>query len=211
MTGLTLVIGDKNLSSWSLRPWLAMKQAGIPFREELVRLDRPATKAEILRRSPSGRVPCLIDDDLAIWDSLAILEYLAERFPEKSLWPADARARAVARAVSAEMHSGFANLRGQWPMKFATESLKATMSAEVAADVARISAIWDMCLGDFGAGGPFLFGRFSIADAMFAPVVSRFVTYGPVALKGRAAEWRDRMWSLPAMREWGEAAKAESR
>lgn len=209
MSGLTLVIGDKNLSSWSLRPWLAMKEAGIPFAEQLILLDRPGTKAEILKKSPSGRVPCLIDGGLAIWDSLAILEYLAEKFPDRRLWPTDRRARAVARSVSAEMHSGFANLRSQWPMKFAIEGMRKEMSAEVAADVRRISDIWETCRRDFGSGGPFLFGAFSIADAMYAPVVSRFVTYGPVDLGPLAAKWRDAIWALPAMKEWGEGAKAE--
>jgi glutathione S-transferase len=209
MGKLTLVIGDKNLSSWSLRPWLLMKQAGVAFTEELILLDRPETKREILKRSPSGRVPCLVDGDLAIWDSLAIAEYLAEQYPEKSLWPAEVRARAVARAVAAEMHSGFANLRKEWPMKFAAEGLARPMSAEVAADVARIAEIWESCRRDFGAGGPFLFGRFSIADAMYAPVVSRFVTYGPVELPPRAAAWRDEIRTLAAMKEWGAGARAE--
>lgn len=209
MSKLKLVIGDKNLSSWSLRPWFAMRQAGIPFEEDLILLDRPETKAEILKRSPSGRVPCLIDGDLAIWDSLAILEYVSEKFPDRGLWPADARMRAVARSVSAEMHSGFASLRKEWPMKFAVEGLRKPMSAEVSTDVARIAEIWDGCRRDFGAGGPFLFGRFTIADAMFAPVASRFATYGPVELPARAADWRDEIWSLAAIKEWGEGAKAE--
>jgi glutathione S-transferase len=206
---LTLVIGDKNLSSWSLRPWLLMKQSGVPFTERLVRLDRPETKAEIARYSPSGRVPCLIDGDTAIWDSLSIAEYLAEKFPEKSLWPADDKARAIARSVSAEMHSGFGSLRSFWPMNFTREGMR-HMTYGIEGDIARIAEIWEGSRRDFGREGPFLFGRFSIADAMYAPVVSRFQTYGPVTLPPSADEWRKMMWSLPAMREWGEGAKRET-
>lgn len=211
MTALTLVIGDKNLSSWSLRPWLAMKQSDIPFKEDLIFLDRPETRSEILKRSPSARVPCLIDGDLSIWDSLAICEYLAEKFPEKNLWPKEERARAIARAIAAEMHSGFFPLRDEWPMKFSTENLKSPPSAAVSENIERISDIWETSRRDFGAraGGPFLFGAFSIADAFYAPVVSRFVTYGPAALPPLAAEWFDMMRALAAMHEWGEGAKAE--
>ncbi|MEZ5921856.1 MAG: glutathione S-transferase family protein [Parvularculaceae bacterium] len=211
MTALTLVIGDKNLSSWSLRPWLAMKQADIPFTEDLIFLDRPDTRAEILKRSPSARVPCLIDGNLVIWDSLAICEFLAEKFPDKNLWPNDQHARAIARAVAAEMHSGFFSLRNEWPMKFATENLKSPPNADVSENIERISEIWEMSRRDFGAraGGPFLFGAFSIADAFYAPVVSRFQTYGPLALPPLAAEWFDMMRALPAMQEWGAGAKAE--
>ncbi len=205
---LTLVIGDKNISSWSLRPWLILKQAGIPFAERLIRLDRPETKAEIAKFSPSGRVPCLIDGDLSIWDSLAIAEYCAERFPEKGLWPEDARARAIARSVSAEMHSGFQGLRSLWTMNFAREGMR-HVTYGIDGEIARVIEIWERCRRDFGRDGPFLFGRFSIADAMYAPVVSRFETYGPVKLPPLADEWRKTMWTLPAMREWGEGAKAE--
>jgi glutathione S-transferase len=205
---LTLVIGDKNLSSWSLRPWLLMKQAAIPFTERLVRLDRPETKREIAKYSPSGRVPCLIDGETAIPDSLAIAEYLAEKFSDKALWPADARARAIARSVSAEMHSGFAALRAFWPMNFSREGM-AHLTSGIDGDIARIGAIFESCRREFGQVGPFLFGRFSIADAMYAPVVSRFQTYGPVTLPPLADEWRKTMWALPAMREWGKGAIAE--
>lgn len=205
---LTLVIGDKNLSSWSLRPWLLMKAAGIPFTERLVRLDRPETKAEIARYSPSRRVPCLIDATTAIWDSLSIAEYLAEKFPEKGLWPDAPKARAIARSVSAEMHSGFQALRALWPMNFSREGMR-HLTSGIDGDIARIAEIWETCRRDFGTDGPFLFGRFSVADAMYAPVVSRFQTYGPVALPPLADEWRAMMWSLPAMREWGAGASAE--
>lgn len=209
---LTLVIGDKNLSSWSLRPWLMLKQTGVPFTERLIRLDRPGTKAEIAKVSPSGRVPCLIDGETAIWDSLAIAEYFAEKFPEKGLWPADVKARAIARSVSAEMHSGFGALRGFWPMNFACEGMR-HLTGGIESDIARIADIWETCRRDFGLkskeGGPFLFGAFSVADAMYAPVVSRFQTYGPVPLPPLAEEWRAMMWALPAMREWGAGARAE--
>ncbi len=205
---LTLVIGDKNLSSWSLRPWLLMKASGVAFSERLIRLDRPETRSEIEKYSPSGRVPCLVDGGTTIWDSLAIAEHLAEKFPEKLLWPKEPEARAIARSVSAEMHSGFQALRSFWPMNFSREGMR-HMTNGIGGDIARIAEIWESCRRDFGAGGPFLFGRFSIADAMYAPVVSRFQTYGPVALPPLADEWRAMMWALPAMREWGAAARAE--
>lgn len=209
MTDLVLCIGDKNLSSWSLRPWLLMKQAGIPFAEKLIRLDRPETTREILKYSPSGKVPCLIDGDIAVWDSLAIAEYLSERFPEKRLWPEAPAARARARSISAEMHSSFGELRKTWPMKFAEIGLRHPQSAGVAGDIKRISAIWTETRAAFGAGGPFLFGRFSIADAMYAPVVSRFMTYGPVDLPPAATAYCETIFSLPAMREWGADAAKE--
>ena len=210
MADLVLYIGDKNLSSWSLRPWFLMKHAGIEFRERLIRLDRPQTKSELADVSPSLRVPCLLDDGLTVWDSLSICEYLAELFPDRKLWPDDRAARATARSVAAEMHSGFSSLRTLWPMHFVREGLRHTTHG-IADDIARIAEIWESCRRDHGKGGDFLFGRFSIADAMFAPVVSRFVTYGPVDLPARAARWRDMMWALPAMKEWGEGARAETR
>jgi len=209
MPDLTLYIGDKNLSSWSLRPWLLLKQAGIPFAEKIIRLDRPGTKASILERSPSGLVPCLVDGDLVIWDSLAIAEYLAEAFPRKNLWPADRAARARARSISAEMHSGFTELRKNWPLKFSRIGLKHEPPAGVARDIERIAAIWTETRRDFGAGGPFLFGGFSIADAMYAPVVSRFMTYGPVELPAAAAAYRETIAALPALKEWGAGAARE--
>jgi glutathione S-transferase len=210
MAGLVLCIGDKNLSSWSLRPWLAMTHAGIAFSERVIRLDRPSTAAEIADVSPSSRVPCLLDGDLTIWDSLAICEYLAERFPEKRLWPEDRRARATARSVSAEMHSGFQGLRSLWPMCFSRQDMRHTTHG-IEGDIARIAEIWEGCRRDFGepAGGPFLFGAFSIADAMYAPVVFRFATYG-VALGPVEAAYAESMRRLPAMTRWAEAAAAET-
>ncbi|MBW7903674.1 MAG: glutathione S-transferase family protein [Rhodocyclaceae bacterium] len=201
-----LVIGDKNLSSWSLRPWLALTVAGIDFAEVNVRLGRPETKAAILRHSPSGKVPCLIDGRTLVWDSLAICEYAAELAP--ALWPADAAARAEARAVSAEMHSGFTALRQNMPMEVCASRPGEGRTPEVEADVARILAIWEACRARHGAGGPFLFGAFSIADAMYAPVVWRFTTYA-VAVPPVVRAWMDAMLALPAMQAWRAGAAAE--
>jgi glutathione S-transferase len=208
-----LVIGDKNYSSWSLRPWLVLKAFGIPFAERLVRLRRPQTKAEILTRSPSGKVPALRTGDLVVWDSLAIMEFLAERHPNAGIWPADPKARTIARCVSAEMHSGFAALRNECSMDFRSVLGFPEVSDAVRQDIARIVAIWIDCRRRFGASGEFLFGTFSAADAMYAPVVSRFVTYQPDLAAfgddGTAARYRDWVMAMPAMREWGEAAAVE--
>lgn len=209
MSELVLFIGDKNLSSWSLRPWLAMKMAGVSFREVMVRLDRPTSAKALAEASPSGLVPCLVHDGFPIWESLAILEFLAETFPEKSLWPADKRARARARSLAAEMHSGFAELRRLWPMNFSRTGMRHLCPPSVKRDIDRIADLWTASRAEFGAGGPFLFGSFSIADAMFAPVVSRFMTYGPVELPAPAAEYRDMMFALEPMKEWGAAAAEE--
>jgi glutathione S-transferase len=202
---MILVIGSKRWSSWSLRPWLAMKQAGLPFEERLIGLRQPDTKAKILAHSPSGKVPLLIDGDLKIWDSLAILEYLAERFPDAGFWPSGTAARAQARSIAAEMHSGFAALRRELPMDV-TATLKQDLSPEVADDIARIQAVWRDARSRFGAAGPFLFGRFGNADAMYAPVVTRFRTYG-VALDAVCRDYADAVLALPAMVAWyGDAA-----
>jgi len=209
MPKLTLTIGDKNISSWSLRPWVLLTQADIPFTEENIKLYRPGSREILMEKSPSGFVPFLTHGDVKIWDSLAIMEYVAELFPEKRLWPEDAGARAVARSVAAEMHSGFSVLRTVWPMVFTREGLRHVTSGGVQGDIDRINALWTRCRQEFGGGGDFLFGRFSIADAMYAPVVSRFVTYGPVELSPEAAAWRDMMFALPAMKKWGDGARAE--
>jgi glutathione S-transferase len=209
MTGLTLTIGDKNLSSWSLRPWFLMTHAGVPFTEENIKLDQLYSRKILLDKSPSGLVPFLTHGEVTVWDSLAIAEYVNELFPEKPLWPQDAHARAIARSVSAEMHSGFSNLRTVWPMVFTREGLRHVTSGGVQRDIDRIDDLWTRCRKEFGSGGDFLFGRFSIADAMYAPVVSRFVTYGPVKLSPEAAAYRDMMFSLPAMKKWGDGARAE--
>lgn len=209
MTDLTLVIANKAYSSWSLRPWLALKHAGLPFREILVPLRQPDTAARILAHSPSGRVPCLLDGDRTIWESLAICEYVAELAPEAGLWPGDAQARAVARSVSAEMHAGFAALRSSMSMDLKREHPGEGMTPETAADITRIQALWTDTRARFGQAGPFLFGGFSIADAMFAPVVTRFATYG-VAVDGNARAYMDAVLALPAMQEWTAAAKEEA-
>ncbi|CAA7615031.1 Glutathione S-transferase [Candidatus Terasakiella magnetica] len=202
---LTLVIGSKRYSSWSLRPWLALKMTATPFREVEIALRQPDTKARILEWSPSGKVPLLMDGAVKVWDSLAICEYLAERFPEAGLWPEAQGARAVARAACAEMHSGFMPLRRDCPMDVCIETPMAEIPEEVAADFARIDTLWQDCRQSFGADGPFLFGRFSIADAMFAPVATRCLTYRlPLSTVGLA--YRDAVLALPAMQEWVKAA-----
>ena len=209
MSHPTLVIGNKAYSSWSLRPWLLMKQAGIAFKEIRIPLYRQDSKENILRYSPAGRVPVLEDGSLKVWDSLAICEYLAEKYPHKRLWPRETRARANARSVSAEMHSGFANLRSQMPMNVRRRMPGRGRTPEVLAEISRIQAIWSDCRARFGADGPFLYGEFSVADAMYAPVVSRFYTY-EVELDGGAREYAAFVYALAAMQEWITGANAET-
>jgi glutathione S-transferase len=204
-TTMTLVIGSKRYSSWSLRPWLALKKAGAEFDEVEIALRRPDTKSEILRWSPSGKVPCLVHGQLKIWDSLAICEYAAEIFPKAALWPQGAEARAVARAVSAEMHSGFPTLRNLCPMDVCVRTPLAEQPPELLVEVERIKALWNECRYRYGQGGSFLFGRFSIADAMFAPVVTRFSTYA-IRLDQVSKAYCDAIWALPAMQEWKQTA-----
>jgi len=203
---LKLVVGDRDFSSWSLRPWLLLKQAGLPFEEVPIRLRQPETKIEILKHSPSGKVPCLIDGETVVWDSLAICEYVAELVP--GLWPADRRTRAEARSISAEMHAGFAPLRKHMEMIVSASKPGEGRTPEVEADIRRIVAIWESCRRRFAASGPFLFGAFSVADAMYAPVVWRFATYA-VELPPAAQAWADTMRVLPAMQEWRAGALAE--
>jgi glutathione S-transferase len=205
---LKLVLGNKNYSSWSMRPWLALRHAGIPFEEEVIPLAQPDTAERLARISPSGRVPVLIDGDLAVWDSLAICEYAAERHPDARLWPAAPRARAVARAVAAEMHSGFMALRNGFPVNVRASYPGSPRTPEIQQDIDRIVHIWSDCRARFGQGGPFLFGEFSVADAFYAPVVSRFRTYG-VPLEGEPARWAEAVWNVPAMQEWASAAANE--
>jgi len=207
MADTQLVIGNKNYSSWSLRAWLALAQTGLPFDEVVIPLDRPDTADAIHAYSPAGKVPVLQDGELTVWDSLAIGEYLVERAPDAGLWPADASARAFARSATAEMHSGFAALRREMPMDVRTRAPK-TPDAAVRADIDRIVAIWDDCRARFGDGGPFLFGPFTLADAAYAPVASRFVTY-EVALPATARAYVDAVMAHPPMRDWGAAAAAE--
>ena len=206
---LSLIIGSKNLSSWSLRGWLAMQLTGAEFEEILIPLGGKDTTLRIREHSPSGKVPVLRDGELVVWDSLAIGEYLAEHYPEFGLWPGNARQRALARAVSAEMHSGFTALRSQMPMNLRASLPGCGHTPEVLADIARITEIWASLRAQHAAHGDFLFGPFCYADAMFAPVVTRLATYG-VALDGAAAEYAAAVLALPAMVEWREAALAES-
>ncbi|QDF02463.1 glutathione S-transferase family protein [Myxococcus xanthus] len=208
MPQLTLVVGSKNYSSWSLRPYLALAHTGQPFQEVVIPLAVPDTDDRIARYSPSKRVPVLQHGDLTIWDSLAICEYLAEAFPQAQLWPQDTAARAVARAVTAEMHSGFSALRQHMNMNLRARSPGKGRAPGVAEDIARIQVLWNDCRGRFGQGGPFLFGRFSIADAFYAPVVTRFVTYD-VALDAVSAAYRDAVLSLPALQKWTEEGRSE--
>ncbi|HEX6957797.1 MAG TPA: glutathione S-transferase family protein [Ferrovibrio sp.] len=216
MADLTLVIGNKNYSSWSLRPWLALKATGAAFDEVMIGLRHPDTRAKILAHSPAGKVPILKHGDLLVWESLAICEYLAETFPAAGLWPEDARARAVARCIATEMHAGFMALRRDLPMDIARLGKAAGAASEEAkADIARVQQIWQDCRGRFGAdqggdsGGPFLFGRFSITDCMFAPVATRFRTYG-VALDPISAAYVDAIYAWPAMQEWCAASAKEA-
>ena len=195
---MILVIGNKNYSSWSMRPWIAMKVLGIDFQEKRIPLYGPGAKEEILLESPAGKVPILIDGATRVWDSLAILEYLAEKHP--AMWPSAREARAAARSISAEMHSGFPSLRTHMSMNVRKRYPGKGRTPEVLAEIGRINAIWS------GAKGPFLFGAFSAADAMYAPVVLRFRTY-EVGVANRA--YYDAMLALPAMKEWIAAAERE--
>ena len=207
--GLHLVIGNKNYSSWSMRPWFALKAAGIPFDETLVSLNAPDFKARLSKLSGTGKVPVLIDGDVHVWESLAILEYVAEKFPDAHLWPADANARAHARAVANEMHAGFVPLRRHLPMNMWRPAMARDLPPDVAANVARIKEMWGDCRKRFGAGGPFLFGAFTAADAMYAPVVARFATY-KIDTDEVSAAYMQAMMALPAWREWTEAALKET-
>ncbi|HEX7109607.1 MAG TPA: glutathione S-transferase family protein [Aestuariivirga sp.] len=209
MAKLNLVIGNKNYSSWSLRPWLAMTMAGIDFDETLILLDTPDTKKQIAEHSNAGRVPILRHGNTAIWETLAILEYLAETFPEKNLWPTAKAARAMARAVSNEMHAGFSGLRNACPMNLRRPPKPIALSEEIRADIARIEEIWRDCRQGYGQGGEFLFGSFSIADAMFAPVAARFETYA-IAVSADTRAYMDALFATPAFQKWKSAALKET-
>ena len=206
MAPLTLVIGNKNYSTWSLRAWLFMKHAGVEFQEILVPLDTPETREQLERYGPSGRVPVLRQGTLCVWDSLAICEYIAELSGRG--WPQAREARAVARSVCAEMHSGFTTLRSMWPMNARARNRRTAVTAALAADVERIDEIWNDCRSRFGSGGPWLFGDYSVADAMYAPAVLRFNTYG--AHISQTARWY--MASVledAALQEWLQGARQE--
>jgi len=203
---LHLTLGNKNYSSWSFRPWIALKVAGIPFEETVIPIYYPGSRERFLARSPAGKVPILQDGDVTVWESLAILEYVAEKFPD--LWPRDAAARAHARTIASEMHAGFVPLRRQCPMNMWRPVKKLELSPETAANVARIDAMWSDCRARFGHGGPFLFGGFTAADAMYAPVVSRFHTYG-VEVGAVSGAYMRAVMALPAWQEWYAAAVNE--
>ncbi len=208
MAEFTIYIGNRNYSSWSLRAWLMLKASGAEFEEVLIPLYEPQSRAEILRHSPSGKVPVLHHGAVTVWESLAIGEYLAEQRPAARLWPADPAARAVARAVSAEMHAGFLNLRRHQPMNVRSSVTGRELTPEVHADLDRIAALWRDCRHRFGAGGGYLFGHFTIADAMYAPVASRLRTY-QIQLEEEAQAYADSLWAYPPMQEWAAAARNE--
>jgi glutathione S-transferase len=207
---LQLVIGNKNYSSWSMRPWLALRANDIAFDEVFIPLyTGEADKQRILSFTRSGKVPALLDGDVTIWDSLAIIEYVAERFAEAQLWPQDRASRAHARSISAEMHSGFAALRNECGMNLRRPVGAIPLSAAARADIARIQQIWIECRERHGKSGPFLFGAFGGADAMFAPVVHRFRTYA-VEVAPQVRDYMEAMMSLPAFQEWTSAGLAET-
>ena len=203
---LTLVIGDKQLSSWSLRPWILLRHLDLPFHEVSLKLDTPGFAPAVRQYSAAGRVPVLVDGDLHVWDSLAIIEYLHEKSGGRA-WPADAAQRAQARSISAEMHSGFSALREHWPMQ-ATSRLDRAMPPAGQKDIARIDALWQSCRARSGAAGPWLFGAYSAADAMYAPVVLRFHTYG-ATLSDVAAAYVRHVLADTALQEWIAGARAE--
>ncbi len=204
-----LVIGNKNYSSWSLRPWLLLRQFGVAFEERLIPLDTPEFDDEIGRWSPTRRVPVLHDEGLVVWDSLAICEYANERWLDGRGWPASLQTRAQARAAAAEMHAGFGALRQQLPMNCHRRPDRYRWDAAADADIARVQALWAQLRSSRGAGGEFLCGEFGIVDAMFAPVAMRFVGYG-VAMDDVASQYVGALCALPAMREWRAAAESES-
>jgi len=208
---MKLVIGNKNYSSWSLRPWIAMKALGIAFEEIVIPfgepIGNPEFKAKLAAYTPAGKVPVLLDGETRVWETLAILEYLAEKFPEKQLWPADAPARAAARVLASEMHAGFSALRGECPMNIRRPIKARAISAAAQADVARIEVMWKEARAR--SGGPFLFGKFSAADAMYAPVVTRLNTYG-ISVSRDSRDYMDAVLALPAFAEWRAASIAET-
>ncbi|HLG89943.1 MAG TPA: glutathione S-transferase family protein [Alphaproteobacteria bacterium] len=206
MAEATLTITSKNYGSWSLRGWLLCRMAGLKFTEQVMPVDDPSMRAELLLMSPSFLVPCLTHDGVKVWDTLAIAEYLREIKPKAGLLPADRAARAHCRAISGEMHSGFANLRSALPMNLKARYKDFKIWAGAQADIARVIEIWKDCLEKYG--GPYLFGKLSVADAMYAPVVTRFLTYG-VKLDPVCAAYCQAIMALPAMQEWIAAAKAE--
>jgi glutathione S-transferase len=205
---LTLVIGNKNYSSWSLRAWLAMKQAGLDFEEVVIPLDQPDTTARIKRHSPTGKVPVLIDGEVVVWESLAILDHLDERFPQAGLWPTQPAARAHARSIAAEMHAGFGALRRECPMNLWRPVERRPLTPEAERDVERVTALWRHARDRFGRGGPMLFGTFTAADAMYAPVATRLRTYD-VPRDPVSQAYVEAIHALPAFEAWRDAALQE--
>jgi glutathione S-transferase len=205
---MKLVIANKNYSSWSLRAWLLLRQAGVPFEEEVIGFNEPDFSERVRRYAPTGRVPVLVDGDLVVWDSLAIAEYVAEKFPEKKLWPEARGARARARSICAEMHAGFAELRKRLPMNCELSLPLGTLETVVQRDIDRVVEIWRDARASHGTDGPLLFGRFTIADAYFAPVVWRFLTYD-IPLPAPARAYVEAMRRLPSMQDWLADARAE--
>jgi glutathione S-transferase len=205
---LQLFIGNKNYSSWSMRPWIAMKVAGIAFEETLISLNAPDFKPRLLAVSGTGKVPTLVDGPVKVWESLAILEYLAEKFPAAGLWPKHSAARALARAVATEMHGGFIPLRRLLPMNMWRPVIKRELTPDAAANVKRIEEMWTDCRTRYGQNGPFLFGAFGAADAMYAPVVARLHTYA-VDVSAVTRTYMNAVMALPAWREWHEAGVKE--
>jgi glutathione S-transferase len=207
---IKLVIGNKNYSSWSMRPWLALRAGDIAFDEIFIPLyTGEADKKRLLAYTESGKVPVLIDGDVTVWDSLAIIEYAAERFPQARLWPEDRASRAYARSISAEMHSGFAALRNECGMNLHRPVGAIPLSDQARADIARIQQIWTDCRKRYGKSGPFLFGAFGGADAMFAPVVHRFRIYA-IEVEPEVRDYMAAMTALPAFEEWTRAGLAET-
>lgn len=203
-----LILANKLYSSWSLRPWMAMTALGIPFTEEVIPLRRPDTRERILKHSPSGKCPVLIDGDVTVWESIAIIEHLAERFPDKGVWPKDQKARAHARSIAAEMHAGFQGLRQNCPMNLGARFAPKEWSDAVKADVARLEDMWAGARQHFGGSGPFLFGAFCGADAMYAPVATRLDTYQHV-VRPQTRAYMDAILKHPAFTNWRMAALAE--
>jgi glutathione S-transferase len=210
MADLTIYMGNRNYASWSLRAWLALKATGAAFEEVVIPILVPGSKETLLKYSPSGKVPALHHGDIVVWDSLAICGYLGDIFPEAGLWPSDPPAKAMARSISAEMHSSFMALRREFPMNIRSSFPGREIRAEAQADINRVMAIWRQCRNRYGEknGGDFLFGPFTIADAMYAPVVTRFRSY-KFDLEREAAAYCDAITALPAMQEWAAAARNE--
>jgi glutathione S-transferase len=208
MSSLELVIGNKNYSSWSFRPWIMMAMAGLKFKETLVKLDTPEFKPAVLRHSKAGKVPILHHGKVTVWETLAIMEYLADAYPSKHFWPQSKPARAMARAVSHEMHAGFGALRNACPMNMRRPRKAVHFSVETLANIARIEALWKDCRAAYGKGGPFLFGQFTVADAMYAPVVSRFETYD-IKVSKISRAYMDAVQETKAYRSWKDAALKE--